>query len=131
MNSIASSCWTTGATASTHGKISRISVARSMKALPLNLPNFQRLLVIRFLAWQAATFPDTSARISFITQNFDYDWTDHSIGYQPEVNQYEAARCMTVAGCDIYHPSQSLLTGEEITFCGNISRSLRKTITLF
>ena len=62
----------------------------------------------------------------FITQNFDYDWTDHSIGYQPEVNQYEAARCMTVAGCDIYHPSQSLLTGEEITFCGNISRSLKK-----
>lgn len=39
MNSIASSGWTTGATASTHGKISRISVARSMKALPLNLPN--------------------------------------------------------------------------------------------
>ena len=33
---------------------------------------------------------------------------------------------MTVAGCDIYHPSQSLLTGEEITFCGNISRSLKK-----
>ena len=26
----------------------------------------------------------------------------------------------------LYHPSQSLLTGEEITFCGNISRSLKK-----
>ena len=39
MNSIASSDWTTGATASTHGKISRMCVARSMKALPLNLPN--------------------------------------------------------------------------------------------
>ena len=80
----------------------------------------------RFLAWQAAIVSGYKRPDQFITQNFDYDWTDHSIGYQPEVNQYEAARCMTVAGCDIYHPSQSLLTGEEITFCGNISRSLKK-----
>ena len=42
------------------------------------------------------------------------------------MNQYEASDATTVAGCDIYHPSQSLLTGEEITFCGNISRSLKK-----
>lgn len=96
------------------------------ESLAAEFAKFQRLLVTRFLAWQAAIVFGYKRPDQFITQNFDYDWTDHSIGYQPEVNQYEAARCMTVAGCDIYHPSQSLLTGEEITFCGNISRSLKK-----
>ena len=33
---------------------------------------------------------------------------------------------MTVAGADIYHPSQDDLTGTEITVCGNIARSLKK-----
>lgn len=33
---------------------------------------------------------------------------------------------MTVAGADIYHPSQDDLTGAEITVCGNIARSLKK-----
>ena len=33
---------------------------------------------------------------------------------------------MTVAGADIYHPSNEELTGAEITVCGNISRSLKK-----
>lgn len=96
------------------------------ESLAAEFAKFQRLLVTRFLTWQAAIVSGYKRPDQFITQNFDYDWTDHSIGYQPEVNQYEAARCMTVAGCDIYHPSQSLLTGEEITFCGNISRSLKK-----
>lgn len=87
---------------------------------------FQRLLVTDFLKWQAGIVSEYKRDDQFITQNFDYEWTDHSIGYQPEVNQYEASDATTVAGCDIYHPSQSLLTGEEITFCGNISRSLKK-----
>ena len=87
---------------------------------------FQRLLVTDFLKWQAVIVSEYKRDDQFITQNFDYEWTDHSIGYQPEVNQYEASDATTVAGCDIYHPSQSLLTGEEITFCGNISRSLKK-----
>ena len=96
------------------------------ESLAAEFAKFQRLLVTRFLTWQAAIGSGYKRPDQFIRQNFDYDWTDHSIGYQPEVNQYEAARCMTVAGCDIYHPSQSLLTGEEITFCGNISRNLKK-----
>ena len=96
------------------------------ESLAAEFAKFQRLLVTRFLTWQASIVSGYKRPDQFITQNFDFDWTDHSIGYQPEVNQYEAARCMTVAGCDIYHPSQSLLTGEEITFCGNISRSLKK-----
>ena len=96
------------------------------ESLAAEFLKFQRLLVTRFLKWQAAIVSEYKRDDQFITQNFDYSWTDHSIGYQQEVNQYEAADATTVAGCDIYHPSQSLLTGEEITFCGNISRSLKK-----
>ncbi len=86
---------------------------------------FQRKLVTDFLSWQAGIVSEYKRPDQFITHNFDYEWTGQSIGYQPEVNQYEAAKCMTVAGCDIYHPSQSALTGEEINFCGNITRSLK------
>ncbi len=96
------------------------------ESLAAEFLKFQRLLVTRFLKWQSAIVSEYKREDQFITQNFDYSWTDHSIGYQQEVNQYEAADATTVAGCDIYHPSQSFLTGEEITFCGNISRSLKK-----
>lgn len=87
---------------------------------------FQRSLVTKFLGWQADIVREYKRDDQFITQNFDFAWTTHSIGYQPEVDQYDAARCMTVAGADIYHPSNEELTGAEITVCGNISRSLKK-----
>ena len=32
---------------------------------------------------------------------------------------------MDIAGCDIYHPSQSSLSGREITACGNIARGIK------
>jgi len=45
---------------------------------------------------------------------------------QPEVDQWEAAKPLTVAGCDIYHPSAQDLTGKEIAFGGAIARSLKR-----
>ena len=96
------------------------------QSLASEFQKFQRKLVTDFLTWQADIVKEYKRPDQFITQNFDYAWTDHSIGYQPEVDQYDAAQCMTVAGCDIYHPSRDLLTGAEITVCGNISRSLKK-----
>lgn len=96
------------------------------QSLAAEFQKFQRSLVTRFLSWQADIVREYAREDQFITQNFDYGWTTYSFGYQPEVNQYEAATCMTVAGCDIYHPSQDNLTGAEITVCGNISRSLKK-----
>ena len=86
---------------------------------------FQRKLVTDFLAWQSDIVSKYKRDDQFITQNFDFEWHDFSFGLQPDVNQYEAARCMTVAGCDIYHPSQDLLTGKEITACGNIARGIK------
>lgn len=96
------------------------------QSLAAEFQKFQRSLVTKFLSWQADIVREYAREDQFITQNFDYGWTTYSFGYQPEVNQYEAAKCMTVAGCDIYHPSKDDLTGAEITVCGNISRSLKK-----
>lgn len=96
------------------------------QSLAAEFQKFQRSLVTSFLKWQSDIVREYKRADQFITQNFDYDWIDYSYGYQPEVDQYEAAKCMTVAGADIYHLSQDELTGAEITVCGNISRSLKK-----
>lgn len=96
------------------------------QSLAAEFCKFQRSLVTKFLSWQADIVREYKREDQFITQNFDFDWTTHSVGYQSQVDQYDAARCMTVAGADIYHPSNEELTGAEITVCGNISRSLRK-----
>ena len=87
---------------------------------------FQRMLVTDFLAWQCAIVKEYARPDQFITQNFDYDWRGHSFGLQTEVNQWAAAKPLTVAGFDIYHPSAQDLTGKEISFGGDIARSVKK-----
>ena len=88
---------------------------------------FQRMLVTDFLAWQCAIVKEYARPDQFITHNFDYEWRNYSFGMQPEVNQWDAARPMTVAGFDIYHPSAQNLTGKEISFGGAIARSIKKS----
>lgn len=87
---------------------------------------FQRKLVTDFLAWQCAIVAEYARPDQFITQNFDYDWRGFSFGLQPEVNQWDAAKPLTIAGFDIYHPSAQDLTGKEISFGGAIARSIKK-----
>lgn len=87
--------------------------------------DFQRGLVTDYLAWQAGLVRAHARPDQFITQNFDLGWKDHSYGVQPEVNHWEAAKALDVAGIDIYHPSQDKLTGAEIAFGGDLTRSLR------
>lgn len=87
---------------------------------------FQRMLVTDFLAWQCAIVKEYARPEQFITQNFDYDWRGYSFGLQPEVDQWAAAKPLTVAGFDIYHPSAQDLTGKEISFGGAIARSVRR-----
>ena len=96
------------------------------QSLASEYAKFQRKLVTDFLSWQASIIEEYKRPDQFITQNFDFEWHDYSYGLQPEVNQFEAAKCMTVAGCDIYHPSEDDLTGAEITACGNIARGLKR-----
>lgn len=87
---------------------------------------FQRRLVTDFLTWQCGIVQEYARPDQFITQNFDYDWRNYSFGLQPEVNQWEAAKPLTVAGFDIYHPSAQDLTGKEISFGGSVARSVKK-----
>ena len=71
----------------------------------------------------------------FITHNLDFEWKKfgadiaqdgYSYGVQPDICHYEAAKCLTRLGADIYHPSQDELTGAEIAFGGDSIRSLKQ-----
>ena len=86
---------------------------------------FQRGLVTEYLAWQASLVRKHARADQFVTQNFDLDWRGYSYGIQPEVNHFEAARALDVAGIDIYHPTQDHLTGTEIALGGDLARSMR------
>lgn len=86
---------------------------------------FQRGLVTEYLAWQAGLVRAHARPDQFITHNFDLDWRGYSYGIQPEVNHWEAAKALDVAGVDIYHPTQDSLTGAEIAFGGDLARSMR------
>lgn len=87
---------------------------------------FLRDCITDFLHWQANILKEYITPTQFITHNFDYSWVDYSFGIQPEVNQFDAAKCMDVAGVDIYHLSQEHLTGAMIAFGGAVGRSLKK-----
>lgn len=87
---------------------------------------FLRMLVEEFLLWQANLVNCYKREGQFITHNFDFEWRGYSYGLQPDVNHFSAAKAVTLAGCDIYHPSQDDLTGEEIAFGGDITRSLKQ-----
>lgn len=94
-------------------------------SLGCEFEKFQRTLVDKFLAWQANIVNEYKRDDQFVTQNFDFDWRGHSYGIQPKVNHFNAAKCLTIAGCDIYHPTQDELTGMEISFGGDIARSIK------
>ncbi|BEV00623.1 beta-galactosidase [Novosphingobium olei] len=86
---------------------------------------YQRGLVNEYLAWQAGLVRAHARPKQFLTQNFDLEWRGYSYGVQPEVNHWQAARPLDVAGVDIYHPSQGALTGAEIAFGGDLARSIK------
>lgn len=52
------------------------------QSLAAEFCKFQRSLVTKFLSWQADIVREYKRDDQFITQNFDFDWTTHSIGYQ-------------------------------------------------
>ncbi len=86
---------------------------------------FRRELVTEYLQWQSELVREHLKEGQFITHNFDYEWRGYSFGIQPDVDHKKAAETLTVAGCDIYHPTQEKLTGAEIAFGGDVCRSLR------
>ncbi|MES2240639.1 MAG: beta-galactosidase [Bacteroidota bacterium] len=86
---------------------------------------FQRGLVTDFLSWQATIVREYKKPEQFVTQNFDFDWRGYSYGIQGDVDHFAAAKVMDVAGVDIYHPTQDHLTGTEISFGGDMARSMK------
>lgn len=87
---------------------------------------FQRKLVTDFLAWQVALIKAYKQPDQFVTHNFDFEWKGFSHGIQTRVNHFDAAAAFDIAGCDIYHPSQDELTGAEIAFGGDLTRSMKR-----
>lgn len=94
-------------------------------SLGAEFEKFQRTLVDKFLSWQADIVNEYRREDQFVTQNFDFEWRGYSYGVQPKVNHFEASKCLTIAGVDVYHPTQDYLTGIEISFGGDMTRSLK------
>ncbi len=94
-------------------------------SLGAEFEKFQRTLVDEYLSWQAAIVNEYRREDQFITHNFDFEWRGYSFGVQPDVNHYHASQCLSIAGVDIYHPTQDDLTGTEIAFGGDMTRSLK------
>lgn len=95
-------------------------------SLGAEFEKFQRSLVTKFLSWQADILREYKREDQFITHNLDFEWRGHSYGIQPGADHYQIAKCLTVAGADIYHPAQDELTGKEIAFGGDLIRSLKR-----
>jgi len=93
-------------------------------SLGAEFAKFQRKLVTDFLAWQVGIVNEYKRPDQFVTQNFDFEWRGYSYGVQPDVDHFEAVRPFDVVAVDIYHPSQDQLTGAEISFCGDMARSM-------
>lgn len=95
-------------------------------SLGAEFEKFQRTLVDEYLSWQAELVNEYRRADQFITHNFDFEWRGYSYGVQPDVNHYHASKALSIAGVDIYHPSQDELTGAEIAFGGDMTRSLKQ-----
>lgn len=95
-------------------------------SLSSEFAKFQRKLVTDFLAWQVSIINEYKRPGQFVTQNFDFEWRGCSFGIQSNVNHFDAAKAFDIAGVDIYHPSQDELTGCEISFGGDIARSMKR-----
>jgi beta-galactosidase len=94
-------------------------------SLAAEFAKFQRQLVTKYLAWQTAIVKEYAQPNQFVTQNFDYEWRGFSYGIQPDVDHFAAAKPLDIAGVDIYHNTQDALTGTEISFGGDVARSMK------
>lgn len=87
---------------------------------------FRRGLVTEFLGWQADLVREYARDDQFVTHNLDFDWgPGWSYGLQPAVDHFAVAKTLDIAGVDIYHPTEDALTGREIAFGGDMTRSVK------
>ncbi|WP_203637653.1 beta-galactosidase [Levilactobacillus wangkuiensis] len=86
---------------------------------------FKRTLSTDYLQWQVNLVNEYKHDDQFVTNNFDLEWRGYSYGLQPDANHFDEAKAMDVTAVDIYHPTQDNLTGIEIAFAGDFSRSTK------
>lgn len=86
---------------------------------------FRRTQVAEFLAWQTGIVREYAREDQFVTQNFDFEWRGYSYGIQPAVDHFKASAAVDITGVDIYHPTEDDLTGKEIAFGGDMTRSTK------
>ncbi|TPF95080.1 alpha-amylase family protein [Bifidobacterium sp. UTBIF-78] len=86
---------------------------------------FRRAQVAEFLAWQTGIVREYAREDQFVTQNFDFEWRGYSYGIQPAVDHFKASAAVDITGVDIYHPTEDDLTGKEIAFGGDMTRSTK------
>lgn len=86
---------------------------------------FRRDQVRAFLQWQADIVREYAHDDQFITHNFDFEWRGYSYGVQPAVDHFKASTAVDITGVDIYHPTEDDLTGREIAFGGDMTRSTK------
>ncbi|WP_342609487.1 beta-galactosidase [Vibrio tritonius] len=108
-----------------HGSVFDTPTTSINASITAEFAKFQRQLVTDFLQWEADLVNQYKRPDQFVTQNFDLDWRGYSYGLQSNVNHFKAAKAVDVAGIDIYHPTQNLLTGTEISFGGDMARSMK------
>lgn len=94
-------------------------------SLKAEFEKFRHQIVTDYLEWQVKIVKEYATETQFVTHNFDFEWRGQSYGIQPEVNHFDASEPLDIVGGDIYHPSQSLLTGAEVSFGGDVLRSLK------
>ena len=95
-------------------------------SLGCEFSKFQRQLVTEYLAWQVSIINEYKRADQFVTHNFDLEWRGYSYGIQPDVDHFAAAKAFDIAGIDIYHRTEDNLTGSEISFGGDLARSLKQ-----
>lgn len=97
--------------------------------------SFLRKTAAEYLKWQSGLVAEYKREDQFITHNFDFEWKKfgadisqdgYSYGVQPGLNHSEASGAVSLAGTDIYHPTQDELTGAEIAFGGDEIRCLKQ-----
>ncbi|MBQ6582225.1 MAG: beta-galactosidase, partial [Mogibacterium sp.] len=95
---------------------------------------YRRELATDYLAWQAGIVREYARDDQFVTHNFDYEWHElskpgqqmgYSDGLQPDLNCFEVARSLDIAGTDIYFKPADEFTGLEIAFGGDLIRPLK------
>jgi beta-galactosidase len=104
-----------------------VSGSMANQAINLEWSRFQQELATNFLLWQRKIVDEYKKPHQFVTQNFDYYWKDGSVGPQPAVDHYAAARALDIASTDIYHKIQDQFDGVMIAFGGDNTRGLKNS----